>query len=529
MGDRDDDCRREIKYGTAGFRDKAVFLSSVIYRTGLLAALRSRYLSGKTVGVMITASHNPPEDNGAKIIDSQGEMLEQSWESYAGNIANAKSSLELLNMLQQLYDNLGVDQNSQCFVVYGCDTRASSAELTQALRSGLTAAGADSEFMGVITTPQLHYLVRAFNTYQNPKVESFGVPTIDGYFEKLLNALDLLWKPVEASTPFEVSVDCANGVGALQLAELVRMLSGRIDVSLINDNFSQPQTLNVNCGADFVKTSQKPPAGVVPVLGKLYASFDGDADRIMFYYADEKSNAVHFLDGDKIATLVGKFIQKLVAASKTSFHVGVVQTAYANGSSTRYISETLGLPVFCTPTGVKYLHHEAQKLDIGIYFEANGHGTVLFKESTIAKLKSIKCADEAQKCAVSSLLALRDLINQTVGDAISDLLLVISILKLEKLTPALWDQSYTDAPNKLMKMTVRDRSAFKTTDAERRLIEPEGLQTKLDALMAQYPGSRTFVRASGTENVVRIYAEATTEKDVDSLAQNVQKLIAPYQ
>lgn len=34
------------------------------------------------------------------------------------------------------------------------------------------------------------------------------------------------------------------------------------------------------------------------------------------------------------------------------------------------------MPVKCVPTGVKHLHREAQKADIGIYFEANGHGTV---------------------------------------------------------------------------------------------------------------------------------------------------------
>lgn len=30
------------------------------------------------------------------------------------------------------------------------------------------------------------------------------------------------------------------------------------------------------------------------------------------------------------------------------------------------------------PTGVKHLHHRADEFDIGCYFEANGHGTVLF-------------------------------------------------------------------------------------------------------------------------------------------------------
>lgn len=56
--------------------------------------------------------------------------------------------------------------------------------------------------------------------------------------------------------------------------------------------------------------------------------------------------------------------------------VGVVQTAYANGSSTKYLTEVLQIPVACTKTGVKHLHHRAKEFDIGVYFEANGHGTV---------------------------------------------------------------------------------------------------------------------------------------------------------
>ena len=31
-------------------------------------------------------------------------------------------------------------------------------------------------------------------------------------------------------------------------------------------------------------------------------------------------------------------------------------------------------------TGVKYLDKAAQNFDIGVYFEANGHGTVRFSE-----------------------------------------------------------------------------------------------------------------------------------------------------
>jgi len=34
--------------------------------------------------------------------------------------------------------------------------------------------------------------------------------------------------------------------------------------------------------------------------------------------------------------------------------------------------------VSCVPTGVKHLHHKAKDFDIGIYFEANGHGTTIY-------------------------------------------------------------------------------------------------------------------------------------------------------
>lgn len=47
-----------LQYGTAGFRANAGYLDHIMFRMGLLAVLRSQNTKA-TIGVMVTASHNP--------------------------------------------------------------------------------------------------------------------------------------------------------------------------------------------------------------------------------------------------------------------------------------------------------------------------------------------------------------------------------------------------------------------------------------------------------------------------------------
>lgn len=173
------------------------------------------------------------------------------------------------------------------------------------------------------------------------------------------------------------------------------------------------------------------------------------------------------------------------------------------------------LPVKCVPTGVKHLHHAAEHYDVGVYFEANGHGTVLFSPATIETLRSHQPSTPAQSTALNHLVNLTILINQAVGDALSDMFLVEVVLAHKNYTAVEWDSLYTDLPNRLVKVVVADRNAFRTTDAERRLVSPSGLQAKLDDLVRRYEGGRTFVRPSGTEDVVRVYAEAMVRTQAD--------------
>ena len=162
-----------------------------------------------------------------------------------------------------------------------------------------------------------------------------------------------------------------------------------------------------------------------------------------------------------------------------------MQTAYANGSSTAYITNQLGVPVAFTPTGVKHLHHRAVQFPIGVYFEANGHGTVVFDEKTQALIRSKGGA---------KLNALMDVINQTVGDAISDMLLVECVLADRDWDCEQWFNCYKDLPNRLGKVAVRDRAMVTTTDAERKVVTPEKLQPGIDAIVAKFSQGRSFVR-----------------------------------
>ena len=387
----------------------------------------------------------------------------------------------------------------------------------------------------MLTTPQLHFLVAYENEHAGDPAP--GIAAYNAHFSDAWRQLLDLYGITDFSSSFKaVVVDSANGIGAPQFEQFAQLLPQHSDFRFVNDNYTHPESLNNDCGADFVKTGQRLPHGISTELmqqaNNIYCSFDGDADRIVFYYIDDTpERKFHLLDGDKIATLFAKFLQKQLSDAKlgSSLKLGVVQTAYANGSSTAYVTKTLQCPASCTKTGVKHLHHEAQTAyDIGVYFEANGHGTILFSKKFNEEVEAKIAAsplDSAEHKACKTLKAFSTLINQTVGDAIADLLAVLATLLITGITPAQWDNEYADLPNLLAKVVVPDRSEFKTTDQERKLTSPAGLQAKMDVLIAKVDQGRAFVRASGTEDAVRIYCEGKNAADVKQLSSDIEQLI----
>lgn len=501
-------------YGTAGFRAKASLLSSTVFRCGILMALRTLNTK-KTTGICITASHNPAPDNGVKLVEPSGEMLMQRYEKLANDLSNADSSEELVDIVKNALQEENIDLDpKEGKVLIAYDTRPSGESLAADAAAGVECLGVPVEMLNVLTTPQLHWAVMRTNQNLDPSEAA--------YYALLSDAFSTL---VNSSYKKQLHIDCANGVGALKLAKLAPLLKPfGLEMVLYNVGGG---ILNHDCGSDHVQKQQVLPSEMESIGSTDFCcSVDGDADRLVYFYAEgEGSKKIKLLDGDKIASLVAGLLKDLVGklpSSAPSATIGVVQTAYANGSSTKYLDEVVKCNVVITPTGVKHLHEAAHAFDVGIYFEANGHGTVLFKKEFIKYLKEI----ESECHAAKELLAVSRVINEAVGDAISDILLVEAAMfkrGLKSLTE--WNEMYVDMPSKQIKVAVKDRSAIVTTDAERKIAKPEGLQAQIDDLVARYPGSRTFVRPSGTEDVVRIYAEATTVHDVEGLAQHVEELV----
>ncbi|KAM5326903.1 phosphoacetylglucosamine mutase isoform 1-T2 [Glossophaga mutica] len=503
-----------LHYGTAGFRTKAEHLDHVMFRMGLLAVLRSKQTQS-TIGVMVTASHNPEEDNGVKLVDPLGEMLAPSWEEHATCLANAEEQ-DMQSVLVDISKKAAVDLQQDAFVVIGRDTRSSSEKLAHSVIEGITLLGGQFHDYGLLTTPQLHYMVYCRNTGGR-----YGKATEDGYYQKLSMAFVELTKqaPCSGDGFRSLKVDCANGIGALKLGEMERYLSQGLLLQLFN--VGTEGRLNHLCGADFVKSHQKPPQGMEMKSNERCCSFDGDADRIVYYYYDADGH-FHLIDGDKIAALISSFLKELLLEVGENLNIGVVQTAYANGSSTRFLEEVMKVPVYCTKTGVKHLHHKAQEFDVGVYFEANGHGTVLFSKAAETKIKQLAKESEDEKRKAAKMLEnIIDLFNQAAGDAISDMLVIEAILAVKGLTVQQWDALYTDLPNRQLKVKVADRQVISTTDAERQAVRPPGLQEAVNNLVKKYKLSRAFVRPSGTEDVVRVYAEADSQESADSLAHEV--------
>lgn len=220
---------------------------------------------------------------------------------------------------------------------------------TAALR-GARSLGAEAIDMGLLTTPQLHHIVRMRALGQEKWASE------DGYYSMLADAFRALTADVGAgqlAARGPLVLDCADGVGAAKAERLQAALGSLLRLELRNTGAGE---LNEGAGAEFVQKQRALPRGVSPAAdaGKRFASLDGDADRVVFFEAGA-GGELTLLDGDKIAALAALFVNEQLAAAALDppVSVGLVQTAYANGASTRFCREVARVPVGMAKTGVR--------------------------------------------------------------------------------------------------------------------------------------------------------------------------------
>jgi phosphoacetylglucosamine mutase len=155
------------------------------------------------------------------------------------------------------------------------DTRPSGPELAAAFADGVRCLGAQVQMCGLLTTPQLHWMVMSRNLGA-PWAESDYYSALAGAYQRLVAGTQPLGQPLY--------MDCANGVAAPKMAALATALAAAgapLALHLLNTGEG---VLNGGCGSDFLQKDRQLPSnfqGVPP--GARCCAVDGDSDRLMYF------------------------------------------------------------------------------------------------------------------------------------------------------------------------------------------------------------------------------------------------------
>lgn len=84
-------------------------------------------------------------------------------QAYANELANAQSDAELAHQVQGLLEAEGVEAPATGVVMIAHDTRPSGPALAEAAAAGARCLGVEPQMCGLLTTPQLHWMVMSRN------------------------------------------------------------------------------------------------------------------------------------------------------------------------------------------------------------------------------------------------------------------------------------------------------------------------------------------------------------------------------
>ena len=390
---------------------------------------------------------------------------------------------------------------NRCRIVIGKDTRRSSYMFEYAIAAGITASGADAYLMHVTTTPSVSYIVRSedFNcgvmisASHNPYYDN-GIKVINENGEKLgddvIQEIEDYLDGVTKEVPFAVrenigrTVDFAAGrnryIGFLISLSTHSFKGMRVALDLANGSASsvakavfdalgadtcvinnEPDGLNINrdCGSTHIDGLRK---YVVEEHCDLGFAFDGDADRCLA--VDHEGNLV---DGDKILYICGVDLKK-----RGMLHDNMIVTTVMSNLGLYKACEAAGISCQKTKVGDRYVYENmsANRYDLG--GEQSGHIIFLRHETTG---DGIVTAIKIMETVLDSGKTLKELAEPV--------------------------QIY---PQVLKNVRVVDKEAAQK--------DPRVLAACEKAEQELAGNGRVLLRASGTEPVVRVMAEAGTDE-----------------
>ena len=295
--------------------------------------------------------------------------------------------------------------------------------------------------------------------------------TIETYLKGIISQVDS--KLIESKN-FKVVLDLGNGVQAVSAPDFCKIL--HCELFLVNQNIdgnfpgrgSEPTPQNLS---ELSKT-------VIENNADLGIAFDGDGDRSIF--CDNKGN---ILTGDKSALLLTRHILKKNPNS-------LIITCLNSSSNIEVIAEKFNSKVIRTKVGSVEVSRKMVATDALIGFEENG-GFMYGKHNQV-------------RDGCMALALMLELL--ATGKPLSE--------EIASLPPSFTTKDKIScSPENVSKLILSLKEEFPSSDTT------DGIKIIIDSK------NWVMIRPSGTEPIVRIYAEAESQENLDALMSKYLKKV----
>ncbi len=427
-------------------------------------------------------------------------------------VANSELTPELAFRLGEAAGHF-LGEKGRGRIVVGKDTRRSGDMLEAALIAGITSGGADALVCGVVPTPAVALLTREFEADGGVVISaSHNPPEYNGikfFSREGLKLPDDLEDEIEEFTHHKrewerpvgdevgcvieitdaveryivhsvstldgdlsglrIAVDCGHGAASVATPEALRRLGAEVEV--INDEWNGVD-INVGCGSTHLGPLRELMAGGGFDLGIAH---DGDADRMLA--VDDAGAEV---DGDVVMAICATDL----AARGELDHDTVVGTVMSNMGLEVALKDR-DIALIKTKVGDRYVLEQMQTSGAILGGEQSGH--IIFMRYN------------------------------TTGDGLVTALQLASVVKRAGTRLSELRNVMRRYPQVLVNVRVADKALLTTSSALADAIR------SAEELLGD--SGRVLVRASGTEPLVRVMAEAAEADVAESVVNRLVEVV----